>query len=69
MNWTGIVRRTDKLGHIVIPADVRRQLGIHAGDTVEILVGEQGIAFRKCSEPARGRVESDTDTREVSYSK
>ena len=39
---TGIVRKIDDLGRVVIPAEFRRTLGIHEGDELEIsLEGEQ----------------------------
>lgn len=46
---TGIVRRIDDIGRIVIPKEVRRRFRIHDGDPIEI--GEDGdfIALRKYS--------------------
>jgi AbrB family looped-hinge helix DNA binding protein len=39
---TGIVRKIDDLGRVVIPAEFRRTLGVHEGDELEILLeGEQ----------------------------
>lgn len=44
MKSTGITRKVDDLGRIVIPAGVRRNLGIREGDQVEVHVdGEQVI--------------------------
>jgi AbrB family looped-hinge helix DNA binding protein len=41
---TGIVRKIDDLGRVVIPAEFRRTLGIHEGDELEIsLEGEQVV--------------------------
>lgn len=39
---TGIIRRVDELGRVVIPVELRNQLGIGPGQPVEILQGEQG---------------------------
>ena len=38
MRATGIVRRIDELGRIVVPKELRRSLRIHEGDSVEIYV-------------------------------
>lgn len=38
MNLTGITRRIDALGRVVIPRDVRRMLNIKEGDVMEISV-------------------------------
>lgn len=44
MNSTGIVRKFDHLGRIVVPAEMRRTLGINEGDPIEIsLVGKQVV--------------------------
>lgn len=41
---TGIVRKIDDLGRVVIPAEFRRTLGVHEGDELEILLeGEQVV--------------------------
>ena len=38
MKATGIVRRIDDLGRVVIPKEVRRSLRIHEGDPLEIFI-------------------------------
>ena len=49
MKATGIVRRTDDLGRIAIPKEIRRSIGIHEGEPLEIFIeGEDTICFRKC---------------------
>lgn len=47
MEATGIIRRIDDLGRIVIPKEVRRQYGIVDGDRMEILPTTDGIIVRK----------------------
>lgn len=47
MEATGIIRRIDDLGRIVIPKEVRRQYGIVEGDRMEILPTTEGIVVRK----------------------
>ena len=50
MKATGIVRRIDELGRIVIPKEIRRTLRLREGDPVEIYTGENGeIVLRKHS--------------------
>jgi len=39
---SGIIRRIDDLGRIVIPREVRRMLGIREGDPLEISVSDNG---------------------------
>ena len=47
MENTGIVRRVDELGRIVIPMEYRRTLGIHVKDPLSIsLEGEQIVIGR-----------------------
>ena len=48
MKATGIIRRVDDLGRIVIPKDVRRAIGIREGEPLEIFIeGEDTVCFRK----------------------
>ena len=47
MEATGIVRRVDDLGRVVIPKEIRRNLGIHEGDPLEISLHEDYICFKK----------------------
>lgn len=47
---TGIVRRIDELGRIVVPKELRRTLRIREGDSVEIYVDENAnIVLKKYS--------------------
>lgn len=53
MKATGIVRRIDDLGRVVIPKEIRRTLNIREGDPLEIFVGENGsVVFQKYETPA-----------------
>ena len=48
MKATGIVRRIDDLGRVVIPKEVRRNFGIREGDPLEIYTDRDGaIIFKK----------------------
>ncbi len=47
MKSTGVVRRIDELGRIVIPKEIRRNLGIHDGENVEIFTENDSIILKK----------------------
>lgn len=48
MKATGIVRKIDVLGRIVIPKELRRTLRINEGDPLEIYTDDEGgIVLRK----------------------
>ncbi len=47
MKSTGIVRKVDELGRVVIPIELRRTLGIVEKDPMEILVEEEMIILKK----------------------
>ena len=47
MNVTGIVRRIDDLGRIVLPMELRRTLGIHVKDPLSISVDGDRIILQK----------------------
>lgn len=46
MEKYGIVRRIDDLGRIVIPREIRRDMGITEGDPLEIVKTDEGILVR-----------------------
>lgn len=50
MRATGVVRRIDDLGRIVIPKEIRRTMRMREGDPLEIFTGPNGeIIFKKYS--------------------
>lgn len=49
MKATGITRKIDELGRIVIPKEIRRNLGIRDGESLEIFTEEDGILLKKHS--------------------
>ena len=49
MKATGIIRRIDELGRVVIPREIRRSLKIREGDPLEILIEKNCICFKKYS--------------------
>ena len=65
MKATGIVRRIDDLGRIVVPKEIRRTLRIREGDPLEIFTDREGEIANRGAEPVCGRVcgKSGTDNR------
>jgi len=53
MKATGIVRRIDDLGRVVIPKEIRRTLRIREGDPLEIYVDRGGEVILKKYSPIR----------------
>ncbi len=51
MKSTGVVRKVDELGRIVIPIELRRTMGIEEKDALEIYVDSDKIILKKY-EPA-----------------
>lgn len=51
MKATGIVRRIDDLGRVVIPKEIRRTLRIREGDPLEIFVDHEGEVILKKYSP------------------
>ena len=52
MKSTGVVRRVDDLGRIVIPKEIRRTLRIRDGEELEIFVDNDFIVLKKFSKVA-----------------
>jgi AbrB family transcriptional regulator, transcriptional pleiotropic regulator of transition state genes len=44
---SGVARKVDQLGRVVLPAELRRQLDIREGDLVEFSVEGRGIVLAK----------------------
>ncbi len=49
MQVTGIIRRIDDLGRIVIPKELRKSLRIREGDPLEIFTNKEELVFKKFS--------------------
>jgi AbrB family looped-hinge helix DNA binding protein len=49
MKSTNIIRRIDDLGRVVIPREIRRQMGIKEGEPLEIYIdpSEKMVGFKK----------------------
>ena len=47
MKNTGVIRKIDNLGRIVVPKEIRKNLNIHNGDDVQIYVEDDKIVLKK----------------------
>lgn len=47
MKATGIIRRIDDLGRVVIPKEIRRTMNIREGEPLEIFLKDGGVVFKK----------------------
>ena len=47
MRSTGVIRRIDDLGRIVVTKKFRRKLSIREGDPLELYIGDDFVAFKK----------------------
>ena len=47
MKATGIVRRVDDLGRVVIPKEIRRTMNIREGEALEIFIEDKKVIFQK----------------------
>ncbi len=50
MKSTGVIRRIDELGRIVVPMEIRKRLGIVTDDPIEIYVEGEQIILKKYGE-------------------
>ena len=47
MKLSGIARKVDDLGRVVLPVEMRRALGLNAGDEVDISLDDGTVVLRK----------------------
>ena len=47
MKATGIVRQLDQMGRLVLPAELRHQMGLAVGDPVEMFVTDDALVLQK----------------------
>jgi transcriptional pleiotropic regulator of transition state genes len=65
MHDTGIVRRVDDLGRIVIPMELRRTLGIKVKDPLAIFVEDDRIILTRHKDACAICGDTDAETIEV----
>ena len=69
MKATGIVRRIDDLGRVVIPKEIRRTQHIRVGDPLEIYVsGEGEVIFKKYYHDTKKRINNEREKQNTVYS-
>ena len=61
MKATGIIRRIDDLGRVVIPKEIRHNMKISEGEPLEIFVEDDSIIFKKYSADGKALAESCAD--------
>ena len=47
LKQTGVTRKIDELGRIVIPKEIRKNLGIRDGESLEIYTSDDSIILKK----------------------
>lgn len=47
MKATGIIRRVDDVGRVVIPKEIRKRIGIVDGEPMEIYLEDDAIVYKK----------------------
>lgn len=47
MKYSGMVRKIDELGRIVIPKEIRKNINIHDGEELEIIIENNNIVLKK----------------------
>lgn len=66
MKSTGIVRKVDELGRVVIPIELRRTLDIHVKDALEIYVDNDKIVLQKYKPNMTCQITGDTSDENIS---
>ncbi|QWH64208.1 AbrB/MazE/SpoVT family DNA-binding domain-containing protein (plasmid) [Bacillus mycoides] len=65
MRATGIVRKIDNLGRVVIPKETRRTLQVNTGDAIETFVEEDAIILQKYTSHGTCPITGEISTRNV----
>ena len=65
MKATGIVRRIDDLGRIVIPKEIRRSFGIEESTPMEYFIDGANIVIRKYTEESNKSSTSENDKQQT----
>lgn len=68
MKATGIVRRIDELGRVVIPKEIRRTMRLREGEELEIYAQDEGLYLKKYSAVASLRDCADDAAQAVVHS-
>ncbi|MDA2178499.1 AbrB/MazE/SpoVT family DNA-binding domain-containing protein [Bacillus cereus] len=69
MKATGVTRRVDELGRIVLPKELRRTLGIVEKDPIEIFVEDEKIILQKYKSYDACTITGDISEKNISLAK
>lgn len=61
MKSTGIIRKIDNLGRLVLPIELRKKLDINIGDPIEIFVDGKNVILKKFHKVVCVKCESRID--------
>ncbi len=67
MKSTGVVRKLDQLGRIVIPIELRRTLNVNEGDPMEIFIDGDMVVLKKYQAQRACIVTGDVLNENVEY--
>ncbi|MEW9675317.1 AbrB/MazE/SpoVT family DNA-binding domain-containing protein [Lentibacillus sp. L22] len=67
MKSTGIVRKVDELGRVVIPIELRRTLDIHEKDALEIYVDNDKIVLKRYTPNNTCQITGETSDDNMSF--
>lgn len=73
MKATGIVRRVDDLGRIVIPKEIRRTMQLEVGDPMELFLEDDKVCFKRwssgCKDDIKRLIDEVCDDDYATYNK
>ncbi len=61
MKATGMTRKVDELGRIVIPKEIRRNLGIEEKDSLEIFTEGSNLILRKYEPVSENKIRTQVE--------
>lgn len=61
MKATGMTRKVDELGRIVIPKEIRRNLGIEEKDSLEIFTESSNLILRKYEPVSENKIRTQVE--------
>lgn len=68
MKSTGIVRKVDELGRVVIPVELRRTLDVKEKDAMEIFIDNEKIIFKKYTPNMSCNITGDVTDDNIAFS-
>ncbi|MFD1362598.1 AbrB/MazE/SpoVT family DNA-binding domain-containing protein [Lentibacillus salinarum] len=66
MKSTGIVRKVDELGRVVLPIELRRTLDINEKDSLEIYIDDDKVVLKKYTPSMTCQVTGETSDHNLS---